>query len=214
MKIQPRGLPGTCVATSAPTVPNTTIATVIAIAPLVEVLPAPACQAALATHSAAMVTSMSAQSPQASRVVHARLIAGPPCSQSDACVGLHRLRARRRAGRARERVEVDLLAQPRAEALERALRVVATPVEATVDDPLHPRAHGQEQRRDDERRCRDRQVRATCERREQRLARQDEPDVRRHRERRSAPRRRSTSRSPGRCRTGGSAAPRFRSRSG
>ena len=39
-----------------------------------------------------------------------------------------------------QRVELDLLAQPRPERLERALGVVAAAVEAPVDEPLHARA--------------------------------------------------------------------------
>ena len=48
-------------------------------------------------------------------------------------------RRRRRASSTRERLQVDLLAQPRAEGLQRALGVVAAAVEAPVDEPLHPR---------------------------------------------------------------------------
>ena len=62
--------------------------------------------------------------------------------------------------------------------------VVAAPVEAAVDEPLHARAQRQEQRRDDERRDRDREVRAAGERREHRLPGEHE---RRRRRRRAAP---------------------------
>ena len=74
-------------------------------------------------------------------------------------------------------LELDLLAQPRAERLERALGVVAAPVEAPVDEPLHARPQRQEQRGDDERRDGDRQVRAARERREHRLPGEHERDV-------------------------------------
>ena len=56
-----------------------------------------------------------------------------------------------------QRVEVDLVAQPRAERLERLRRVVAAAVEAAVDDPWM-RARRAEQRRHRERRDRDREV--------------------------------------------------------
>ena len=78
-----------------------------------------------------------------------------------------------------QQVELDLLAQPRAERLQRALRVVAAPVEAPVDEPLDAAAQRQEQRGHDERRAGDRQVRAAGERREHRLPREHEPGVRR-----------------------------------
>ena len=57
-------------------------------------------------------------------------------------------RRRRRAAPA-ERRQVDLVAQPRAERIERPLRVVAATVEAPVDYPLDARAQRQEERRHD-----------------------------------------------------------------
>ena len=107
---------------------------------------------------------------------------GPPHrgtsrSHSDACAGcIVSVTTPRRS--CSSVPEVDLLAQPRAEALERALGVVAAAVEAAVDEPLHPRAHREEERCHDECRCRDRQVRAAGERREQRLPREHEAHVR------------------------------------
>ena len=114
-------------------------------------------------------------------------------------VGDHRLEV------AAQAVEVDLLPQPRAERLERALRVVAAAVEAPVDEPLHPRAQRQEQRGDDERRRGDRQVRAAGERREHAPGRRARARRTRRRGRPSASRRRASARSRGRSRRGGSA---------
>ena len=79
---------------------------------------------------------------------------------------------------ARSALEVDLLAQPRAEALERPLRVVAASVEAPVDEPLHAARTGRNSAATTQRRDRDREVRAARERREQRLPSEHEPDVR------------------------------------
>ena len=107
----------------------------------------------------------------------AALTAVPPAAARATRAPAASSRARRAAGR-RAAVELDLLAQPRAERLERALRVVAAPVEAAVDEPLHARAQRQEQRRHDERRGGDRQVRAAGERREHRLPGEHEPGVR------------------------------------
>ncbi len=104
---------------------------------------------------------------------HDRSCAG---SQSETCAGCI-VSATTLAQVGREPVELDLLAQPRPERLERALGVVAAPVEAPVDEPLHPGAHRQEERGDDERRDRDREVRAAGERREHRLPCQHEPGV-------------------------------------
>ena len=87
---------------------------------------------------------------------HART---PSRSQSDTCAGCIVSSTTPRSS-AVERLEFDLLAQPRAERVERALRVVAAPVEAPVDEPLHARAQRQEERGDDQRRHGDRQVRS------------------------------------------------------
>ena len=73
--------------------------------------------------------------------------AAPLRSQSDTCAGCTVSRNDALQVGAQQ-VELDLLAQPRAERLERALRVVAAPVEAAVDEPLHARAQRQEQRGD------------------------------------------------------------------
>ena len=61
---------------------------------------------------------------------------------------------------AAERVEVDLVPQPRAEALQRPRGVVLAPEEAAVDRCLDPGAGGAEQRRHRERRRGDGQARA------------------------------------------------------
>ena len=71
----------------------------------------------------------------------------------------------------------------------------------------------QEQRRHHQRRGRDREVRPTRERREQRLAREHEADVR-QRENDGHRYVDQSLRRPGRCRRAGSATPRIRSRSG
>ncbi len=57
-----------------------------------------------------------------------------------------------------ERLEIDLVAEPRAEGLERALGVVAAAVEATVDDSLDPAAGGAEERGDGQGRAGDCEV--------------------------------------------------------
>ena len=57
-----------------------------------------------------------------------------------------------------ERIEIDLVAQTRAEALERARGVVLAPEEATVDRRLDAGSGRAEQRRDSERRGGDRQA--------------------------------------------------------
>ena len=79
-------------------------------------------------------------------------------SHSDTCAGctVSRTTPRRSAP---ERVEVELVAQPPAERLERPRRVVAAPVEAPVDRALDPRPRRAEQRRHRQRRHRDRDVR-------------------------------------------------------
>ena len=66
----------------------------------------------------------------------ALMTASPVRSQTDAWAGcIVSATTPRRSSL--ERVEVDLLAQPRPEALERALGVVAAAVEAAVDEALH-----------------------------------------------------------------------------
>ena len=111
-------------------------------------------------------------------------------SQSDTCAGCIVSRTTLLELGAQP-LELDLLAQPGPERLQRPLCVVAAPVEAPVDEPLHPAAQRQEQRGDDERRHGDREVRAAGERGEDRLAGEHEPGVRgaerdRHERRRSA----------------------------
>src|SRR5690242_5879327 len=64
--------------------------------------------------------------------------------------GLHRV-VDHVAELAHERVEVDLLAQAQAEAVQRPRGVVAAPVEAAVDERLYARAHRAEQGGDGER---------------------------------------------------------------
>ena len=76
---------------------------------------------------------------------------------------------------------------------------------------LHAGSHGQEQRRHDERRRGDREIRAAGERREQRLTGEHEPDVGRT-EDEDRRRRRASSRSRGRSRRAGSGGSRHRSR--
>ena len=98
-------------------------------------------------------------------------------SQSETCTGCT-VSFTTRSRSAAQLVEVDLPAQPCAERLQRALGVVAAPVEAAVDEALDARAQRQEERRDDERRGGDREVRAARERREHRLPREHEPRIR------------------------------------
>ena len=78
-------------------------------------------------------------------------------SQSDTCAGCIVSRDDARAARA-QRVELDLVAQPRAEGLDGAGGVVAAPVEAPVDERLDARARRPEQRRHRERRAGDGEV--------------------------------------------------------
>ena len=86
--------------------------------------------------------------------------------------GLHRL-GDDGAQLVAERVEVDLVAQLRAEALQRAGGVVLAPVEAAVDGRLDAMAGGAEERRDGERRARYREVRARRQRVQRELQQQD-----------------------------------------
>ena len=107
-----------------------------------------------------------------------------------------------------ERFEVELVAQPAPERLQRQRGVVTAAVEAPVDHRLDPRQRRAEQRRHRQRRDRDREARPP-----QRRAR---PGARaRGRWRpasRSAPRRPACAGSPGRCRRAGGAGSRCRPR--
>ena len=97
-------------------------------------------------------------------------------SQSETCVGSHRLVDDRAEIRA-ERVQVDLVPEPRREGLERGSRVVAAPVETPVHDPLDPATGRPEERSRDERRAGDGEVVAACQRAEDLLERDHDPEV-------------------------------------
>ena len=83
----------------------------------------------------------------------------------------------RRAQLVAERVEVDLVAQARAEALERPCGVVLAAVEAPVDAGLDAAAGRLEERRDGERRDGDGQAAALRQRAEHELQQQDRDEV-------------------------------------
>ncbi len=106
---------------------------------------------------------------------------GPHCwtsrrSQTETWAGCIVSRATPERSRV-ERVDLDLLAEARAEGSQRPLAVVAAAIEAAVDECLHARSHGEEERRHDERRRCYRKIRAAREGREERLPDEHEPDV-------------------------------------
>ena len=160
---------------------------------------------------AVISTTKAPQSPQASHHVQGRFTSGAPVrSHSGGVRRLHRLGDDASAGRVSS-VARSICSRSRApKRFERALRVVAAAVEAAVDEALHARAHRQEQRRHDERRRGDREVRAAGERREERLPDEHEPDVRRTEDHRQRRRRRASARSRDRCRRAGSGGSRSR----